>query len=88
VNDFHSGCICGCGRGQASTRGGKCVRCKVGDMAPGLAKSVATALLPLINSDLIEPADGLVWAKDSSGQAKPTISAVGRRGPEADIEAA
>ena len=55
-----------CRRGLANTPGGKCMRCKVGDMPPGLAKSVATALLPVFNSDLPEATDGVVWAADRS----------------------
>jgi hypothetical protein len=87
VTDCFSGCLCACRRGLANKAGGKCMRCKVGDMEPGLAKSVAKALLPILNSDLPEPGDGMVWACDRSGQAG-TISAVDRRVPDADIEAA
>jgi hypothetical protein len=87
MTDCFSGCLCACRRGLASRAGGKCVRCKIADMEPGLAKSVTTALLPIFNSDLPEPGDGMVWAKNGSGQAG-AILAIAQRVPETDIEAA
>lgn len=80
-----TGCLCGnCGKGLTNTPGGKCVRCKVGDMSPGLAKSVATALLPIFNSDLPEAQDGVVWAASRTVRS----SAVDASKRSADIEAA
>jgi hypothetical protein len=87
VTDFCTGCICGCRRGLANRPGGKCVRCKVGDMPPGLARSVATALLPLINSDLPEPADGVVWM-DGRSAGPAAVTGAKATEPTADIEAA
>jgi hypothetical protein len=55
-------CLCRCGRGLTNTPGGKCMRCRVAGMAPGLAKMIATALLPVTNSDLPKDmANGEVW---------------------------
>lgn len=90
MTDCDLGCICSCRRGMASTRGGKCMRCKVGDMAPGLTKMIATALLPVINSDLPEyMTGGEVWPaaaralRDADG---PGPDAAGTRAPAADME--
>lgn len=86
VTDYTTGCICaGCQRGLTNSPGGQCMRCKVGDMPPGLAKAVATALLPMFNSDLAEERDGITWMADCSGRAA-TSTAVSRQAPDAERE--